>query len=247
MAKRKPRETVKCQLCGKEFEVIFGNPKNQKWCSAQCAYDGIKKRTDDSSVEIPCQYCGKARQVPLSRVKKGKGMFCNPECFQAHRRELQEAKKYVRTCKQCDKIFKVNPGTISSSHVWKYCSEQCYHNARADSARKKDGQKHTNSGGYVEVYMYDHPSVKNKRTKRVMEHRLVMEDVLGRYLEPYETVHHKHGIRDDNRPEELELWLQNGHPTGKRLRDVYEKDMERLALENYNLKKRLAHLEKVKL
>ena len=92
MAKRKPRELVKCQLCGKEFEVIFGNPKNQKWCSAQCAYNGIKKRTDDSSVEIPCLHCGKARRVPLSSAKRGKGMFCNPGCFQAHRKELQDAK-----------------------------------------------------------------------------------------------------------------------------------------------------------
>ena len=240
MAKRKPRETVKCQLCGKEFEVIFGNPKNQKWCSAQCAYNGIKKRTDDSSVEIPCLHCGKARRVPLSSAKRGKGMFCNPGCFQAHRKELQDAKKYVRVCEQCDKIFKVNPGAFSNSHVWRYCSKQCYNNAKADSARKKDGQTHKNNG-YVQVYMYDHPSVKGKRVKRVMEHRLVMENVLGRYLKPYESVHHINGIKDDNRPENLEIWLTKCHPTGQRLRDVYEKDIESFALEMHNLKQRLGN------
>lgn len=72
--------------------------------------------------------------------------------------------------------------------------------------------------GYAFVKSPGHPRA-NPRTKRVREHILVMEQVLGRYLLPGEEVHHKNGVRDDNRKENLELWVKS-QPAGQRPEDL---------------------------
>jgi hypothetical protein len=55
--------------------------------------------------------------------------------------------------------------------------------------------------------------------RRIGEHRYVMEQMIGRRLERWETPHHKNGRRADNSPGNLELWVKP-QPAGQRVEDL---------------------------
>jgi HNH endonuclease len=82
--------------------------------------------------------------------------------------------------------------------------------------------------GYVLLFEPEHPNA--RRDGYVAEHTKVMAEVLGRPLRRFEEVHHRNGIRHDNRPENLELWARGMQPPGSRVSDLVEAAVKVLEL-----------------
>ncbi|TSA28600.1 HNH endonuclease [bacterium] len=71
------------------------------------------------------------------------------------------------------------------------------------------GGKTKTTKGYILIYKPKHPFC--QKGNYVLEHRFVMEKMIGRFLKPKEAVHHINGIKDDNRPENLQLFSHSPH------------------------------------
>lgn len=90
----------------------------------------------------------------------------------------------------------------------RFCSKACASRYTAKNRATTKGFTIT-SRGYRAIYQPTHPSATAEGY--VLEHRLVMEQVLGRPLLKTEVVHHKNEIRLDNRPENLEVMTKAAH------------------------------------
>jgi hypothetical protein len=138
-----------------------------------------------------CQQKTKSHKYYL-RVKKGK----------------KRERKIPKKCEYCGKDFK------GDRHSLRFCSSKCVYDSRRKYLSIPDcleeaSRKLDKTIGYVRVYCPMHPHANT--WGYVYEHRLIIEGMIGRFLEKVEHVHHKNGKRWDNSPENLEVLYSSDH------------------------------------
>jgi hypothetical protein len=151
---------------------------------------------------VPCERCGTEFWVVKS--SEGKRRYCSKRCY-----DLAQTKPaVVKTCIVCGREMHLKP----SQAEWRgqerfYCSRQCMGlgMTKRPLDRIVNGKPaRLDEDGYVWIWAPDHGE--SKRYKGWMpEHRVVAEEHLGRELTSEDEVHHVNRIKDDNRPENLQV------------------------------------------
>lgn len=185
-----------CESCGTIFR-----PRRaaQRFCSKGCWYEKAA-----SASQRTCGVCGSA-----FKARYAQQTYCSVAC-----KNKGIAKDKACVCAVCGLGFERPHGKTRA-----YCSRSCANKARASGMKKPQitldarviGGTVKSSHGYLLVRV---------NGRKVMQHRLVMEQVLGRPLKPSERVHHKNGDRTDNRTENLELWVSAGKKDPRGIRAV---------------------------
>lgn len=188
---------------------------------------------------MKCTIC----QIAIDRPRSNKCKNCvskevkrrywerNKEKVKAYQNEYRKANK--KLCQERSKISR-----LKKLDQYKLKTRQRYrinHGQPIDKPMTKRavGEGNIDAQGYKTLTKRGHPNQMDSKG-RIREHIFVMSEYLGRPLFKDESVHHKNGIRDDNRIENLELWSK-GQPPGQRVDDKIKWYIEFLNMYGYKV------------
>jgi hypothetical protein len=163
---------------------------------------------------IQCDNCGKDKFKTLFKLKRDKNHFCSSACYSEYKSKTQTS---IVSCSACGKPLKRPLSRIKNNPHFAFCDTKCRSigligvnlsgffkkgNKKEKCINYKDGTQIIN--GYISVTIPEHPHADKKG--RVYQHRLVMEEKIGRYLLPEEVVHHIDEDKQNNHPDNLMLF-----------------------------------------
>ena len=238
-----------CECCGSEFDAEPKDPakrRQERWnrfCSRRCRNLSRPKKAipPPEFFRRACGLCGVEFDATPKRPQyDGPLVYC-AKC--RHRGRIEKAKQLFasykdhRACEICKKGFVLPKRLVrSGKHSGRFCSLACSYRGRRSHGHEfipsPVGTKRINKQGYVMVFQPNNfdairrreanPESRKERDRGwILEHRYVMEQIMGRALHKWESVHHRDGNRQHNDPANLELWIKT-QPTGVRLADVAE-------------------------
>lgn len=213
---RGKQETRACVTCGTPVTRYLSQIRTkQAWsCSRTCAATAKAQREISAGTwqrpqkprkgdTVPCRVCGTEFYRQPVYIKQGR-FLCSRACNKAWQARNQTEKP----CAHCKRPFTLRPSETAIKH----CSRECEVAARTKMAtgRMHNGRPVLMNGqGYLTVYEPGHPHA--SRSGRVLEHRVIVEKQIGRYLTREETINHIDHDRANNAVENLEILSPSDH------------------------------------
>ena len=115
--------------------------------------------------------------------------------YRCGKRGYENSYGEFKICPTCKERF------FTSKHS-NFCTISCSHKGKYNPMWK--GGRTVDENGYISIKNYTHPFT--PKNHLMLEHRLIMEKKLGRYLKPTERVHHKDGNPSNNDINNLHLF-----------------------------------------